>query len=811
MSAFLQDCRYALRSLQRTRGLAWIVIITLAFGIAANALVFSITSAVILKHLPYPQPGQLMIVHWQDERGRSLIDVSAEAFFTVRDHSSSFASVSAIYPLDLGVNVTGVPDPQYVKALRVSGEFFKTLQVAPALGRDFRAEEDRSGGPHVAIVSQQLWQRSFGGDPAALGQELRLDGERYTLIGVMPRDFRSYPEADLWLPLQLSRGNENPGSDYRVIGRLKESIPALQARTELQSLSRQFPLPYISGTSRTGTLSLQPLQDFLTRRVRKNLTFLFGAVVFALLIACTNLALLLLVRSLERIHEVAVRATLGSSRLRLLRILLLESFILTFSGAMLGVIGARELLPFVLPLLPAELPMSSDVRIDSGVLAFAFAASVLSFLIFTLTPALTLSRKGLGEMLRMAPQRVGSTATHTRTGHALIALQTALTLVLLTGATFFLRNFRRLQAVEPGFDSHQVWIAQISLAGTRYSTTASTTRLLNEISANLREVPGVQSVAVVDGLPLQKGLNLPVYPEHLPGSIEHAAEYRIVSPDYFRSLQIQVVSGRSFSDSDQIGSQPVAVINETLARRWWPGASPVGHILRIGEELGPDFTDRPRQIVGVVANIHESDLGRPPAPTVFVPQPQVPDNINAFVNRLFLNSIVVRTNSRFGQLEKLRNGIVSADPDLSLAQMMPLAAVVSRSLAQPRFYAFLTAAFGSFALLLSAIGLYGLLSYRMKMRTREIAMRIAFGARRSQIFALVLFEGLRLVAIGMVIGSAGAFFLARFLRSMLYNTIETPYVALLYPSIALLLVATLSSWLSAVHAGSEPMVLLRSE
>jgi putative ABC transport system permease protein len=811
MGAFLQDCRYALRSLQRSRGLSWIVIITLAFGIAANALVFSITSAVILKHLPYPQPGQLMIVHWQDEKGRSLIDVSAEAFFTIRDHPSSFASVSALYPLDLGVNVTGVPDPQYVKALRVSGEFFRTLQVAPELGREFRAEEDQPGGPRVAIVSQRLWKRSFGGDSATLGQELRVDGEPYIMIGVMPRNFRSYPEADLWLPLQLSRGNRNPGSDYRVIGRLKQNTGFFEARTQLQSLSKQFPLPYLSGASRIGTLSLEPLHDFLTRSVRQNLTFLFGAVVFALLIACTNLALLLLVRSLGRIHEVALRTALGSTRMRLIRILLLESFLLTLSGAVLGVIGAKELLPLVLSLLPAELPISGDVRIDSGVLAFAFAASALSFLIFTLAPAFTLSRKGLGEMLRMAPQGVGSTIIHTRTGHVLIALQTALTLVLLTGATFFLRNFLHLQAVEPGFDSRQVWIAQISLAGTRYSTTASSTRLLNEICSNLRKVSGVQSVAVVDGLPLEKGLNLPVYPEHLPGSIEHAVEYRIVSPDYFRSLRIQVLAGRSFSDGDQVGSQPVALINETLARRWWPGASPVGHFLRIGEELGPQFTDRPREIIGVVANIHESHLGRASAPTVFVPQPQVPDHINAFVNRLFLNSIVVRTNPRFDQLEKLRSGIISADTDLSIARMTPFADVVRLSLAQPRFYAFLTSAFSSFALLLSAIGLYGLLSYRMKMRTREIAMRIVFGATRSQIFSLVVFEGLRLVAIGIVIGTGGGFFLARFLRSLLYNMIDSPYSTLLYASVVLFLVATLSSLLRAARAAVEPMILLRSE
>ena len=336
--------------------------------------------------------------------------------------------------------------------------------------------------------------------------------------------------------------------------------------------------------------------------------------------------------------------------------------------------------------------------------------------------------------------------------------------------------------------------------------------MLNGICNNVRKIAGVQSVAIVEGLPLEKGLNLPVYPEHSAASIEHAAEYRIVSPDYFRSLHIQLVSGKSFSDNDRAGSAPVVLINETLARRWWPDSSPVGHFIRIGEELGPQFAEGPRQIIGVVASIHESGLGRPPSPTVFVPQAQVPDSITTFVNRLFLTSIIVRSSGRFDQPEKVRAAIVSADSDLPVARMRPLTDVVGASLAQPRFYAFLTGAFGSFALLLRAIGLYGLLSYRLRLRTQEIAMRIAFGARRSQILALVALEGARLVAVGVIVGVAAAFFLVRFLQSMLYNMLDSSSSVLLYASVALAIVATLSSLLSAVRtAAVEPMILLRNE
>jgi putative ABC transport system permease protein len=813
MQTFLHDLRYAVRLLRKTRGFTLVAVIILAMGIASNTLVFSVVNAVLLHPLPYPDANRLVILHWQDQAGTSGGDITAPAFFMLKARAYSFESMAALLPFDAGVNLAGVGSPQYVKALRVSADFFPTLGVMPVIGRNFDAEEDQPHGPRVAILSYGLWKRDFDQGRTTLGHELRINGEAYIVIGVMPAAFRSYPEADVWLPLQLSLATADTGNNYRVIARLKNGLAEEQARRELESWSTEYvkslPAP---ANAHKAALAIQKLQDSQTGTVRYSLTILFGAVVFVLLITCANLAALLLVRSLGRNHEIAIRAALGSSWARLLRIFLMESTLLALLGGTLGIVLAKETLPLILALAPADLPLSVPISINGRVALFTFAISVLTSFLFGLAPALRISQLGLNEMLKQASRGVSISAAQARAGRILVSVQTSLTLVLLTGATLLLQNFLSLQRVDPGFDPQHVLVAQVSFPAKLYFTTASTARALDQILDRLKKTHGVEASAAVYGLPLEKGLNLPIYPTDAPSKIDYGGEYRIVSTEYFQVLHIPLQAGRSFSDADDALSNPVAIVNQTLANRWWPKSSALGGHINVGQELGPQFADKPREVIGIVADIHEVGLDQPALPTVFIPIKQSPDKITASVNRFFLASIVVRTRSNVGVADEIRRAVASADPDLPLASLRPLADVVGLSLSRHRFYASLTSAFGVFALLLTAIGVYGLLSYQTRMRIREIGVRMAVGAKRSEVVLLVLRQGINLIAVGVSTGIVGAFFLRRLLQSMLYNLHDTNLNALASAALLLSAVATLASLLTALRAASiEPMVVLRNE
>lgn len=811
MRALLLDLSFAVRSLGKSPGFTTVALATLALVIACNAIVFTVVNAVLLHPLPYPDAGKLVVVHRQERSGPSIGDVSAPTFFLVKERARSFESVAAIYASGMGINLAGAESTHYIKALGVSRDFLKVLGIMPAIGRDFRPDEDLPNGPHSTILSYGLWERTFSKSPSVLGSRVRINSEDYAVVGIMPRNFRSYPEADLWLPLQLAPATADPGNDYRVIGRLQAGLTTQQAQEELRTVAERFPIRHLPQSGHV-TLVLQGMQAFETRDVRGRLVLLFAAAAFLLMIACANLALLLVVRASARNHEIAIRAALGASRARLIQVFLVESAVLAVLGGLSGVILAKELLPLVLSLAPVSLPQSADIAINGRVILFTLSISAITCLLFGLAPALPTYRGGLYEMLQQSTRGASASPSQRYLGRILISAQTALTLVLLAGAFLMLKNFRSVERVHSGFDPDNVSVAQISLAAQRYQSTAFSSALLGQVFQKLATIPGIEAVATVNGLPMENGLNLPIYPTDAGDKIEHKGEYRIISGDYFQAMRIPLVQGKSFSDRDRAETRPVAIVNETLARRWWPQGSPLGNFVAVGKELGQQFSDQPRVVIGVAADIRQSGLDRPAPPTIFIPVQQAPDKITAFVNKLFLTSIVVRTANRTDVSKQIRNAVISADPDLSLASLRPLSDVIATSLARDRFYAYLTAVFAAFALLITAIGLYGLMSYQIILRAPEIIVRMSLGARRIQVVLLVVKEGIQLVVIGLLGGVMGAFFLLQVVTNMVYNQTTAALKAVITASLLLGIIAVLSSLLTGIRmAFVELMVVLRNE
>lgn len=813
MRTLLLDLRYCARSLGKAKAFTLVIVVTLALGVASNVIVFSVVNAVLMRPLPYPEDGRLVVLHSQDHLGRSTLDLSASAFALLKQHSEIFTNIAVIYPLESSVNLSGAGAAQYVKTIRVSQSFFSTLGVTPSLGRVFREEEDQPGTTKAIVLSDALWSRVFGRRKSVLGQMVHVNGEACVVVGVMPPEFRSYPDADIWLPLQLSESTADPGNNYRLVARLREGVDEQQANRALQPLSDQYRKAFSPATA-PGDLAfvVDDLHDFVTGGVRRGISVLFGAVVFVLMITCTNLALLLVVRAMARSREVAIRMALGSSRGRIIRLFLIEGCYLVLLGGTAGLMIAKELLPPALALLPPALSLNATVRMDWRVFLFVAGVAALAAIFFGCAPAMKLSLSDLTEKLRSSSPSAIHSKQQARVARLLVSLQTALTLILLAGAVLLLENFISLRAVPPGFDPRNVGVAQISLAANDYRTAAATSHLLDKALNQLRALPEVDSATSASSLPLERGLNLPVHPMEQPGNIVHVAEYRAVSPDYFATLHIRMLGGRDFYPSDDSAAAPVAIINETLAHQWWPGKSPVGRYVNAGKELGEQLSDVPRQVIGVVSDVHETGLERAAPPMIFVPVKQLPDKIAAFSNRLFLTSILVRTKKRTDLSGQIASALSSVDPNLPIASFRPLTQVVHTSIARPRLYALITSTFGAFALLLTAVGMYGLLSYQVGRRVHEIGVRMALGARRASVVGLILIQSVELVAAGTLPGLVGAFFLKGLLDSMLYNLRGESFSLLIVAAFLLAAVAILVGLVTAVRAASvEPMAALRNE
>ena len=808
MRALILDLNCAVRTLRRTPVFTAVVTAILALGMAFNATIFSIVDSVLLHSLPYPEANRLVILRAAEQHRRLDGDLAATMFFFVRDHAKLLQDVTAMYPSDAGVNISAGSNPTYVKALRVSRNFFHLLRTMPLKGRVFDDKEDEPNGPHVAVVSYELWNNLNKKQPE-VGGVLRINGEEYTLIGVMPRGFRSYPEADLWLPLQLSPATAGPGTNYRVIARIKDKVRLRHTQQELQGLSMEYPLP--GQSAERIVFAAERLQAFETRDVRQRLIFLLCAVFFVQLIASANTAMLLLVRASARTHEIAMRYALGSSRGRLFQIFFVESALLSFLGGLLGILLAKDLLPIAVSMAPPGLPLTRQIDIDWGVVLFTFGISAFTALFFGIVPATRISWSRLNQVLGETTARVTSSIRKVRAAQFLLIAETALTVVLFSGALLLSHHLLILENTGPGFDVQQAWVAQVSLAARSYQTTAPTARLLDDIVRRIQSSPLIEGAATINGLPLENGLNMPIHPVGEPEARD-SVEYRLISPRYFAVMRIPLTEGRPFTQSDVSTAQPVAIINETLARKWWAGSHASGHSIVMDKALGDKFMDKPRLIVGICADVHQSSLERSARPTVFVPVQQAPDAVTGYANQYFLTSIVTKVSRQDDISGLVRHAVQSSDPELSVASFRSLSQVVKNSFVRDSFYAYISAIFGAFALLITATGLYALMSYQVASRTKAIAVHMAFGARRSQIVILIVRQSVQIFGIGAALGIAGAVFFNHLFSSMFYNLESMAPGALGNAILFMALVALVASLLAAFRIISiEPMVVLRGE
>jgi predicted permease len=823
MGSFLADVRYAARVISKDRAFSLVAVAALALGIGANAAIFSVVNAVLLQPLPYPQPDRLTRVCRQYPSGLGCA-ASIPKFMTWRQ-ARLFEAVAAYDFSGPGLNLSGGDRPEQVKGIHVTADYFRVFGAPTILGRTFDAEEDRPGGRHVTVLSHGLWTTRFGGDANVLGRTIVLNAEPYTIVGVLADRFRPDPAADLFIPLQPDPNSTNQGHYLSVAGRLKPGVTLEAARAEMKALGDQFRRanPRWMGSEEQATV--ERMQDLVVRDVRPALLILLGSVGLVLLIACANVASLLLARATGRQKEIAIRAAIGAGRAQIVRQLLIESVLLATLGAAVGVVvgvwGARALIA----LSPGDLPRAADLAraslvgsvLDWRVLGFTVVVALGTGLLFGVAPALHLSRPELGSTLKEGGGRGATGARVTRTRGLLVVAEVALALVLLVGATLLIRTFIGLRNVNPGFDPHNVLTMQTSLAGEKYATTRQVDALVGQVTLRIDALPGVQASAVTVTLPTEGGYDLPFRIEGRPLSGDepyHGDEdWRSISPEYFRALAIPIARGRLFDERDTVGATPVAIINAAMAKKYWPAGDPIGQRLTIAKGLGPEFEDPTRQIVGIVGDVRENGLDTPPPPIMYIPAAQVPDGMTRLSNSVLPMTWLIRTASSSAAMTGLiQKEFLAVDSLLPVSRVRTLEQVMSQSLARQNFNMLLLTIFGAIALGLAAVGIYGLVSYSVAQATHEIGVRLALGAPPGNILSLVVGRGMRLAGVGVAVGLVSAFGAVRVLSRLLFGVRPTDPATYGVVAAALAGIAFIACYLPARRATRvDPVVALRHE
>ncbi|MGA8409697.1 MAG: ABC transporter permease [Candidatus Acidiferrales bacterium] len=811
LEQFWQDVRYALRMLRKSPGFTAIAVLTLALGIGANTAIFSVVYAVLLRPLPYPHPDQLVLVFQANPHDQVPFDgMSYVNFEKLRDHSSVFSGLASNTRHEL--TLTGVGDPSVLRTADVTPEIFSVLAVPPLLGRTLLPEDGKRGAPPVVILSENLWRSRFGSDPNLLGRSISLDKRLFTVVGIMPASFQ-FPliatREDIWIPIAqdpmfgpwMSRFG---GHWLLVTGRLKPGISLAEARAEADAMSAA--LAKDDPANNTGwQIRVDPLQEQVVGDSRPALLILLGAVGLVLLIACVNIANLLLSRASSRAREVAVRIALGAGRKRIVRQLLTESGVLGLLGGIAGILLAYWGVHALISFLPPDLPRADTIRVDGGVLAFALLLAVAASFLFGLAPALFAADSGLQTGLRESSSRSGEGARQRGIHNVLAIAEIALAMVLLVAAGLLLRSFSMLTAVNPGFNPAHVVKADISLPQFQYSTPQQWTAFSNEFLERLHAQPGLQDSAVVVPLPLDEGtVNLGfeiVGDPPLPPGTAITADFTSVSPDYFRVMSIPLLRGRVFNEHDSTATPRVTVISETLARRYFPNQDPMGKELNFG--FPPDG-NAPREIVGIVGDVRDDSLSEAPGPMMYVPFAQAP---------FWGAQVIVRsTLSPASVAASIRKATHDIDKDLPVTDIETLPEALSVSVAQPRFRTLLLGLFGVIALLLAAVGIFGVLSYSVARRTHEIGIRMALGATPRAILRLVLTESARLVLVGLAVGILVALGVTRYLSSLLFAVHPADPLTFLGVAVLLTAVALIACYVPARRAMRvDPIVSLRYE
>jgi len=808
METLLQDIRYGIRTLLKQPAFTAIAIITIALGIGANTAIFSVVNAVILRPLPYTDADRLMMLWSTTARdGNQEQPFSFADYGDVRTQAKSFSHVAAASPL-WNFTLTGGGEPEPVQGLFVSQNLFDMLGAQPAFGRNFLADDDRQGANPVVIISNALWQRRYGGDRNVLGRPLTVSGINATIIGVMPADFHFLEAAaELWAPLSQNQF-ANSSRNVRllsVVGRLNSGVTISQAKSELSAIGAQLAGQYPDTNGGFG-LRTVPLQEQVTGKVRSALLLLLGAVGLVLLIACANVVNLMLVRSAGRSREIAVRAAVGAGRFRLLRQLLTESITLSLMGGAAGALVATWGVKLLLTVNPIALPRYNKIGVDLNVLLFTLAASVITGIVFGLAPAWQMFRFDLHSVLKEGGRGTVDTKHH-RLSNALVTLEIATAFVLLIGAGLLIRSFARLIDVNPGFDTEHILTMQVGLPNASYGQPEKRIAFMQQLEANLKAIPDVASVGIVTRLPLLSALNnvttyLSIEGRPMQPSERPEIDFRRASTGYFETMNIPLRSGRLVTEQDVANNTHLVVINEAMAKRFWPGEDPVGR--RISTATSSGQQTQWQTIVGVVGNVRHLGLDTEPRPELYY---------HANTSPPFGPVLVIRSKTDPKALISLaRAKVRELDGDLPISNVNTMEQLVAQSVAQRRFGMFLLASFAGLALLLAAVGIYGVISYSVAQRTQEIGVRMALGARTSDVLKLIMKNGLVLACVGLAIGLTGAFLLTRLMARLLFEVRPTDALTFAIVSVGLLLVAFLACYLPARRATKvDPLVALRYE
>jgi putative ABC transport system permease protein len=800
----INDLRYALRQLIKAPSFTAIAILTLALGIGACSAIFSVVNVVLLQPLDYPEADRIVAIRETNLPQFPEFSVSPPNYIDWEKQTKSYEHIAAYGGAQL--NLTGEGEPQRLVGVKATAHYFDVYGVKPVLGRMLLPEEDAPGKNHVVVLSYPFWQRVFGGARDVVGREVQLNGEPYNVVGVAPLGFGLASKVDAWIPMAFKpedTANDARGGHYiNVVGRLKPGMTVAQARAELEVIASQLAKQYPDSNKGWGIL-MMALQDYSVRDVKPVLYTLLGAVGCVLLIACANLANLLLARATARHREISIRAALGASRARLMRQLLTESVVLSLFGGVAGLLLARWGLDALLALAPTSLPRITEIHLDSRVLLFSLALSVVTGLVFGIAPAWLAARADVNEALKQGSRGSTEGGARGRLRSALVVLEVTFALMLLGGAGLLARSFMQLAHVDPGFNPENATLLRLSLPQKKYELPEQQTAFVNALLDRVKALPGVQAAGVTHAMPLVGdyvlGFNIEGRPAIAPSDLP-STNYYAVTPNYFRAMGIRLVRGRTFTPQDDAKAPRVAIINETMARQHFPNEDPIGKRINITTS-GPDTW---REIIGIVGDIKQYGVDKATSAQSYEPFAQVPfSSLN----------VVVRTNgSPAALLGALRPTVYAVDKDQPVGAIRPLEEIVADSIARQRFAMTLLTVFSLVALVIAAVGIYGVMAYSVVQRTGEFGIRMALGAQQRDVLRLVLTQGGKLIGLGLIIGLAATLAASRAMGSMLFNTSAQDPLTLCTITLLLGAVALVACLLPANRATKvNPIEALRTE
>jgi putative ABC transport system permease protein len=826
VEALVQDVRFGFRMLRKSPGFTLVAVLTLALGIGATTAIFTVVDRVLLQPLGYPDPDRIVFMMQTFPQGSSPI-ISVPKYEVMKEQTRVLEEFCVHDIGNLRVSLTGGDVPEQLRGMHVSADFFRLIGIQLVAGRTFTVDEDVPNGPHLAVIGNGLWRRRFGADPNMVGRSINLDNEPYTVIGVMtPTPSPDFSDVDLYLPIQLDPNTGNQGNYLLAGARLKPGVTIATASAAMKIAAEEYRRKFPNMMDPKQSFAVETTRNVMVSGVRESLLILLGAVGFVLLITCANVANLLLARASLRKREISIRVALGAGRGRIVRQVLTESMLLSLAGGALGLylgyFGVRALLalnagdmarPGNIPRIGAH---GAGISLDWRVLTFAIAISVLTGVLSGVIPALKASHTDLATTLNESGSRSGAGIRQNKTRSVLAAIEMALAMILLVGAALLIRTFVDLRTVNPGFETHNILTMDMSLGGARFEKTAAVAQLARDGQQRLESLPGVEAAAASCCLPLEGGYGLPFNIEGRPptnGPYTGGGGWRSVAPGYFEVYRIPLVAGRTFTERDTAAAEPVVVIDESMAKQFWTKGDALGSRITIGKGMGPQFTEPPREVIGIVADVRDGGLNNKPFPEMYVPTPQVSDSLTALDNSIEPMVWLVRTRVEpYSLVTEIQKELRDASGGLAVGNIRTMDQVAEESTARDNFNMKLLTIFAAIALLLAAVGIYGIMAYSVEQRTQEIGIRMTLGAEPEVVQRMIVAQGMLLALIGVVLGVAGGLALTRLMGSLLYGVKPWDPITFAVTAVVLSGVALLACYVPARRASRvDPMVALRYE